>query len=451
MENTKQPNKALVYIPTIKAVTKHRFEVPSQSEARTYLVQRIPHTNNWHCNCEHFHWAITRKDDFYCYHISACILYKEENYRQMNVERNNVKPQCQHCMCTRLKKRGFRHLSCGKKRQRYTCTNCNKRIVLVQPGFIGHVAAPQIITEALDLYASGVSYRNLGRHIKRAHNVTVNHTTIMRWMHKFTDVVTVYLDGLFPKVSGIWSLDEMTMLVNDTDMSSKGFRVWVWSIIDPKTKFLIATQISKRRETRDAQCIIQKGAKNGNDPTHIITDSLKTYAPAIFREFDDRVCHVMTKAIRDGFTNWPVERWHNEVRENTKTRRGLGNDRSAQTFMDFLRVYHNCIRPHMGLGGKTPAEVAGLNLDLGSDRFMGMIERSQPKPRFVTALGKRIEHVNIIISDDSTRVTQKSYIPKKKWREINDILSLHGFERVKFEDQYLWLQTAPKPQDELNN
>ena len=42
-------------------------------------------------------------------------------------------------------------------------------------------------------------------------------------------------------------------------MKGKGFYDWLWTIIDPKTRFVIATQISKRREIADARNIISKG------------------------------------------------------------------------------------------------------------------------------------------------------------------------------------------------
>ena len=45
----------------------------------------------------------------------------------------------------------------------------------------------------------------------------------------------------------------------------------------------------------------------------------------------------------------PIEIYHNEIRENPKVRRGLGNDESAQDFAEMLQIYHNFIKPHMGL------------------------------------------------------------------------------------------------------
>lgn len=43
----------------------------------------------------------------------------------------------------------------------------------------------------------------------------------------------------------------------------------------------------------------------------------------------------------------------------------MGNDEFAQKFVDAYKTYHNFVRPHTGLlYNKTPAEAAGLNLNL---------------------------------------------------------------------------------------
>ena len=81
--------------------------------------------------------------------------------------------------------------------------------------------------------------------------------------------------------------------------------------------------------------------------------------------------------MSEGFANRPIERWHNEVREVTKTRRGLGNDQSTQVFADLKRIEHNFCRPHSGLQNKiTPAEAAGIDLKLGDNKLKTLIKKS---------------------------------------------------------------------------
>ncbi len=70
------------------------------------------------------------------------------------------------------------------------------------------------------------------------------------------------------------------------------------------------------------------------------------------------------KTILEGIDNNIVERLHGTIRERTKVMGGLDNEQSAIRMIEGQRIYCNYLRPHMALNGKTPAEVAGLNMEL---------------------------------------------------------------------------------------
>ena len=123
-----------------------------------------------------------------------------------------------------------------------------------------------------------------------------------------------------------------------------------------------------------------------------------------------------------------------------KSRRGLGNDKSTQTFSELLRINHNFVKPHEGLDGKTPAQAANIDLNLGADKYLDLIKRSTTKPNFVNNLGKRIKKITIVNEGDSIKVTPKIWIDKKVWREINDILKLHEFGWLSNGKDSCWLK-----------
>jgi hypothetical protein len=54
----------------------------------------------------------------------------------------------------------------------------------------------------------------------------------------------------------------------------------------------------------------------------------------------------------------------------------MDNDESAQVMADGIRVNYNFLRPHMGLDGKTPAQVAGLDLGLDGIRWKALIKKA---------------------------------------------------------------------------
>jgi len=66
----------------------------------------------------------------------------------------------------------------------------------------------------------------------------------------------------------------------------------------------------------------------------------------------------------DEVNNNIVERLQGTIRERDKVRRGMDGQITGQDLIIGLRIYYNFIRPHMSLNGKTPAEEAGINLEL---------------------------------------------------------------------------------------
>ncbi len=173
-------------------------------------------------------------------------------------------------------------------------------------------------------------------------------------------------------------------------------------------------------------------------PKEIITDSLPSYSQAVLREFPRKdimsvptTKHTKYPSIVHSTNNNRIERLHNEIREKTRTMRGLGNENSAQVFVDATRIYHNFMRPHSSLENKTPAEAANLDLNLGNNKMYELIKQSGRKYnedyKFKLQLGKRINDVEIIDEENSIKVKTKRWLDKQIWREINDILKLNRF------------------------
>ena len=118
----------------------------------------------------------------------------------------------------------------------------------------------------------------------------------------------------------------------------------------------------------------------------------------------------------------------------------MGNDESAQTFSDLLRINYNFVRPHQGLDDKTPAQEAGIDLKLGTDKYRDLINKAGTKPNFVNNLGKRINKVSIVNEGDCIKVSTRGWIDKHVWREINDILSLYKFSWLSNGKDSCWIK-----------
>lgn len=75
------------------------------------------------------------------------------------------------------------------------------------------------------------------------------------------------------------------------------------------------------------------------------------------------------------YNNNAIERY------NGKTKDRLNGMRSqfksfdyANSFLNLRRIMHNFVNPHQQLRGKTPAEKAGIKLDLGRNKLLSLIE-----------------------------------------------------------------------------
>ena len=73
--------------------------------------------------------------------------------------------------------------------------------------------------------------------------------------------------------------------------------------------------------------------------------------------------------------NNPIERYNGKLKDRIKILRGgFGSFEGAEAFMNLRRVIHNFVNPHQQLKGKTPAETAGIKLDLGRMKLYGLIK-----------------------------------------------------------------------------
>lgn len=79
-----------------------------------------------------------------------------------------------------------------------------------------------------------------------------------------------------------------------------------------------------------------------------------------------------------GFTklnNNILEQLNGTFRERTKVVRSFDNPVGAIEFAAGMQTYYNYIRPHQGIGGLTPAEMAGIVVE-GENKWMTLIQNA---------------------------------------------------------------------------
>jgi hypothetical protein len=71
-----------------------------------------------------------------------------------------------------------------------------------------------------------------------------------------------------------------------------------------------------------------------------------------------------------------MERFNGEVRDREKVMRSLKKADTA--ILSGYQIYHNFVRPHMALEGKTPSEMCGLKVE-GENKWITLQNASKKK------------------------------------------------------------------------
>jgi putative transposase len=331
----------------VNRVDECLYIVKSQSGNGEYTVNKV--NGEWSCTCPDNTFRHVP-----CKHIHA-ITFSQSIRAEVKINRviQEVNVQkCQYCNSENIVKNSVRHNINGDI-QRYKCKTCGKRFS-INLGFEKMKATPQIVTSAMQLYFTGESYRNVQKFLK-LQGINVDHSTVLRWVKKYVRLMDNYVEKIKPNVSDTWRADELYIKV-------KGNLKYLFAMMDDETRFWIAQEVAETKEKHDARTLFFRAKRlMGKTPKTLITDGLPSYALACEQVFEgtkhDRKITFNGKV----HNNNKMERMNGEVRDREKTMRGLKNKRTP--IIAGYQIYHNYIRPHESLNGKTPADACGITIE----------------------------------------------------------------------------------------
>jgi putative transposase len=261
-------------------------------------------------------------------------------------------------------KDGVRHNKHGDL-QIYNCKSCGHYFT-INLGFKRMRATPQIITSAMQLYFTGESLRNVQKFLK-LQGVKVSHVAILKWIRKYTRIMEKYLEKIKPNVSDTWRADELYVKI-------KGNMKYLFAMMDDETRFWIAQEVAETKQKHDARTLFMRSKiLMGKQPKVLITDGLPSYAKACEWAFDGTK-HIRKITLKGKqHNNNKMERLNGEIRDREKTMRGLKRRRT--TILRGYQIYHNYLREHEALNGKTPAETCGIKVE-GKNKWITLIQNA---------------------------------------------------------------------------
>jgi len=255
---------------------------------------------------------------------------------------------CKYCQSTNTRKYGK-----VEGVQTYFCNDCGRKFKADNRLF--RMKTPyQHVASALDDYYKGKSINDIRDSLNVHYGNYPSSKTVYNWIQKYTNEISERFRNHKPNVGDVWIADETVLEID-------GKNVWMYDIIDEKTRFLLATQITKSRTTKDAEMLMRKASKvAGKVPKTVITDYQNSYLDGIELAYGSDSEHIQGKPFSKENDTQLIERFHSTLKERTKVMRGLKSIDTANQFMDGFIAYYNYMRPHETLDGKTPAEEAGI-------------------------------------------------------------------------------------------
>ncbi|MFH0831897.1 MAG: DDE-type integrase/transposase/recombinase [archaeon] len=293
---------------------------------------------------------------------------------------------CPHCQSKEVVRRGFKQTEAHGKRQRYFCKSCFKRFI-PRDTFFRMRNSPQKITCALDLFCRGLSTRGVQEHFKAFFPHNSDHSTILRWVRKYSLKIADYTDGLKVQIGSYIEVDEMEYHRRKSHKRKGTDKNWFIDGIDVKTRFMINSAYVKSRSQNNLKKVLSNiKDKTGEQVKIVTTDGFLAYENAVKKTFgyDNRtrkykIEHkIVTQRKNEGFNIW-VERMHNTIRQRTTGFRGMhGSVESAYAIMKSIEIFYNFVKPHEALKGKTPSELAIPELKFQTpNRWLELINLAQ--------------------------------------------------------------------------
>ena len=197
--------------------------------------------------------------------------------------------------------------------------------------------------------------------------------TVQNWATEYAALMEWFVDKITPNVGEKWRTDEIYLMI-------RGERRYLFAMLDSETRYWLAKMVAEHKGNDDVAPMFKEAKRLAKKvPETLISDKAANFHHAWKEQYKAKnFLHKETEHINevafDGIHhNNQMESFNgNTVRLREDAVRGLKREDSA--IISGLRLYHNFVRPHLGLpDNQTPAEAAGITVE-GNNKFQTLIQ-----------------------------------------------------------------------------
>ncbi len=346
----------------------NKFKVRSQSNPDNYYI--VSKTDNGlRCQCKDH---LCRKAD--CKHIKIVLeiikknqCYQNNTFRIMERFKLNL---CKYCDSGKIIKKGMRKTKKGDV-QIFKCKDCKKRFT-ANFGFEKMRYDSIIITRALQMYYSGMSVRDIADCFEQE-EIEISYRAVYGWIEKYSKMTSNYLKGIVPRVSETWRTDEIYIKV-------KGVKKLQYSMLDHESRFMITQYVANTKGTENVNPMFREAMMIADKiPTTLISDGAPNFHEAWKENYKAKnflwkdTKHIRHIHMKGDKNNNRMERLNGTIRDREVSYRGI--KKMDSPLFDGFQTFYNFSKKHGGINGKTPAEMAKIQVD-GKNKWKTIIQNA---------------------------------------------------------------------------
>ena len=190
--------------------------------------------------------------------------------------------------------------------------------------------------------------RKLVQRIRREHGLRVKRwTKRLRRRGKSTGTIPTQAE----RVNHVWSWDFIS------DRTDNGGKLRILSVLDEYSRECLALHVARQLTAADLIVVMEQRVAQRGVPAHLRSDNGSEFVARTLQSWlADRQVKTLYIAPGSPWQNGHVESFHGSLRDECLDRELMLSVAEARVVIEDYRRYYNEVRPHGGLGYRTPAQ-----------------------------------------------------------------------------------------------